>query len=88
MRSFGNTCEHLKTPTVKCEQCNGTGKILDSKKIGWERRAARKTARIGLRQMATLLGLSASYIYDLEHGRRNWSPKRLIDYNAALDRAS
>jgi predicted transcriptional regulator len=78
----------LKTPTVKCEHCNGTGKIPDSKKIGWQLREARKFARIGLREMAAEIGVSYGHLHDLEHGRRNWTPRLLTDYNAALDRAS
>ena len=77
-----------KAPTVKCAHCNGTGKVPDSRKIGWELRTARKRVRIGLREMAAEIGVSSGYLHDLEHGRRNWTDKVLTDYNAALNRAS
>jgi len=81
----GTTCEHLKTPTVKCRHCNGTGQMPDQRKIGWDLRTARKFARIGLREMATEIGVSSGYLHDLEHGRRNWTPKLIANYNAAVN---
>lgn len=77
-----------KTPTVKCVHCGGTGEVPDARKIGWGLRVARKRLGIGLREMAAEIGVSSGYLHDLEHGRRNWTPELLTDYNAALDRAS
>lgn len=71
---------------MKCAYCHGTGKAPGS--VGAKLRVARKRAHLGLREMAAEMGISSGYLHDLEHGRRNWTPKLLTDYNAALDRAS
>ena len=56
-----------------CAHCNGTGIALDHRQIGRERRADRLAAGLTLRAMAERTGYTASYLCDLELGRRNWN---------------
>ncbi len=57
---------------MKCEYCNGTGRKQDDRLIGLWARKNREASSIGLRQMADLIGLSHSYLCQLELGRRRW----------------
>lgn len=46
---------------------------IDNAKSGAMARKERLAKGIALRQMAKRVGLSPSYICDLEHGKRGWS---------------
>lgn len=67
-----------------CPRCQGTGEVIDHAAIGAEMQAKRKASKMTLVQMGNLMGLSFSYICDLEHGRRNWSEELKSKYLAAL----
>ena len=44
----------------------------------------RKKAGLTIRQMAKLTGYSASYVSDLEHGKRNWNTEKCERFQKAL----
>ncbi len=69
---------------MKCEQCNGTGESLNHKELGRERREARVELGVSLRDMAELMGLSHSYLCQLELGRRAWGSTLLRRFDLAL----
>ena len=69
--------------TKACPHCAGTGKILDQAAIGSEMRALRNSARLTGREVSRRLKLSASYLSDLELGRRNWSGDLIERYTEA-----
>lgn len=70
--------------TKPCPHCNGTGLTLDQKAMGSKMRGLREKAGVSGRDIAHRLGYSASYISDLELGRRNWSSEKIADYKEAL----
>lgn len=70
---------------IDCPRCNGTGKIPDDKDMGEEFRKMRIAKGLSLREISKLMGLSAQYICDLEHGRRIWSDGLQERYNKALE---
>jgi transcriptional regulator with XRE-family HTH domain len=74
-------------PTEPCPQCNGTGRCLDDRAVGAAMRQVRIAAGLSLRGVAKRLGVSAPYVSDLELGRRNWSPRRIEDFEKACDPA-
>jgi transcriptional regulator with XRE-family HTH domain len=49
---------------------------LDHAAIGALIRRARTSKRIGLKDLAKALAVSAPYLSDLERGRRNWTVER------------
>ena len=63
---------------MKCPTCNGTGLKPNQKEIGVALRGLRFEAGVGLRPMARLLGISHSYLSQLESGKRKWG-RSLID---------
>jgi len=52
-----------------CPRCGGSGKLPDS---SWMR-STRLEKGLSLREVANEIGISASYLSDLERGRRNLS---------------
>lgn len=69
---------------IPCERCGGTGVIPDSHRIGMNLRLIRKNERIGLRELARRLGVSAGNLHDLEHGRRSLSDEFIEQYQTAV----
>jgi transcriptional regulator with XRE-family HTH domain len=69
---------------MKCDKCNGTGILGDSRIIGARLRARRKRLRIALKAIAARLQISVGYLSDLEHGRRSWTEERVLHYELAL----
>jgi DNA-binding transcriptional regulator YiaG len=47
--------------------------------------AYRKAAKISSRSVARLMGISAMYLNDLEHGKRLWSTEKAKDFLDAVD---
>jgi hypothetical protein len=70
------------TPTIECPRCQGTGQILDQRELGRELRALRVASQMTLRAMSERLGITATYLCDLELGRRVWSPGRVQEFRA------
>ncbi len=68
-----------------CDKCGGTGRIPDDRIYGAEMRKFREAAGITARTVARRLEVSASYLSDLEHGRRRWTPKLIFAYTTAVE---
>lgn len=71
--------------TTPCPKCNGSGVVPDRKAQGAKMMAVRTAAGVKLREVAALLKVRVSYICDLEHGRKNWTPKMVNFYLAAVE---
>ena len=67
-----------------CPRCGGTGRLPDDRVMGAQMRERRQRAGLSLRALAKRLGLTASYLSDLERGRRHWSAKNVKRYADAL----
>lgn len=57
----------------RCPHCGGSGEVLNSVAIGNKIRDLRKEMGITMWLLAKKLGLSVSYLSDLELGRRVWT---------------
>ena len=60
-----------------CTRCGGTGYEVDDKALGHEMRVARLRKGLSLRDCAQQMGITPSYLCDLELGRRRWPAERL-----------
>jgi len=58
---------------MQCPKCKGRGAIPDPKQVGAMNRIIRLKAGLSLREVARRMRFSASYISDLELGRRPWN---------------
>ena len=67
-----------------CPRCGGSGKILDDRAFGNLLREARKKRGLSLREMARRCKWSASYVSDLELGKRIWTASKHRRYEKAL----
>ena len=73
MTTLCKTCEG--EGRVKCGDCHGSGEVVDIRRI-------RKSAGISLRTFADRLGYSASYVCDVELGRRRLTSRLFHAYEA------
>jgi transcriptional regulator with XRE-family HTH domain len=73
------------TKTLKCPTCEGKGSIDNPIFTGQKMRTLREGRGLTLRSMAGKVGISLSYLTDLEHGRRNWSPELIAKCHKALE---
>lgn len=69
-----------------CQHCAGTGKEPDHRQLGEDLRRFREWHEASLTAVAEELGLSKSYVCDLELGRRNWRMDLIDRYRAAVMR--
>ena len=69
---------------MRCLRCNGTGKEPNQKRLGKQARENRIAAKKTVQALADLMGLSISYISDLELGKRNWNTDLIKRFNAAI----
>ena len=60
-----------------CPRCQGTGEVINDRIVGSQYRSRRELLGIPLREIARRCGWSASYLSDLELGRRRWSTKQM-----------
>jgi len=72
----------MKTPTIPCCHCKGTGREPDQVAIGAVFRKQRGS--LSLTEVAKRMNRSIGYISDLEHGRKNWNPGITAAYENAL----
>lgn len=70
--------------TLKCDKCNGTGRIIDDRKMGQEMRVRRTRKGVSLHRLAREMGISVAYLSDLELGRRHWHDNIRSHFMAAL----
>ena len=61
---------------------------IDNKLTGEDARKQREKAGLSLREMAELMSTSSTYVFDLEHGNRNWNEDMIKRYETALKKAS
>ena len=59
--------------------------IDDHEATGRTAQERRWSMGVGLRELARRMGLSASYVCDLEHGRRAWNEDRIRRYVDGLE---
>ncbi len=71
-------------PQVPCRYCNGQGSHDDPVVVGRNKRLQRKKARIGLREAAEKMGISASYLSDMELGRRPFTEQMAELFDKAI----
>ena len=57
----------------------------DRKAQGREMKRRRNAARVTLREVSELMGLSIGYLSDMEHGRKGWTPRKINFYMAAIE---
>lgn len=69
-----------------CRRCSGTGREPDARAIGTSVRRLREASGRSLRDVAEALGITASYLCDLELGRRLLSAQRLAQVRKELSR--
>lgn len=58
--------------TVQCPHCRGSGRLPDWRITGAKVRAARKTKRLSLRELARMVGCSYVYLSNMERGKLPW----------------
>jgi transcriptional regulator with XRE-family HTH domain len=61
-----------------CCRCHGSGDEPDNGFIGRQLRANREHEGISLRAMALKLGVSSSFLSQLERGDRTWKPELVL----------
>ena len=67
-----------------CRRCGGTGHEPDHERIGEAMRRDREAAGLTLVQIAERMGVSGSYLSDLERGKRAWHEPIRQRYLTAL----
>lgn len=70
----------LGRDAVGCAYCRGE---IDHVRLGIKMSLLRKNAGMSQKRLGEILGVSASYLGDLEHGRRNWTAQREADFRTA-----
>ena len=68
----------------KCRRCKGSGREPDQVETGLWFRAHRQQIGVSLRLMSKRLGISPSFLSNLEQGRRVWTEEVRNAYKAAL----
>lgn len=64
----------------QCPRCEGTGKVVQ----GEEMKALRLQERLEAKTVAERMGISQSFLCDLENNRRDWTKARELAYRKAL----
>ena len=70
---------------MNCKHCAGTGVEPDNAAIGAAMRGIRIASHQTLRNVAATMEISATYLSDLELGRRNWNHDILAKFQRATD---
>lgn len=74
----------MKVGAKACHCCDGSGTETDNLKLGRALSGLRLRQQISLRGMARELGISHTYLWQLENGRRNWPANLIKNYRNAL----
>lgn len=69
---------------LSCPKCGGSGKVQNPAYIGILLRQLRLRQKVSLRGISQRMGLSHTYIYELECGRKAWTPELARRYRSAL----
>lgn len=64
----------MRDYNLQCSRCGGTGQEPDWRQQGHAMRELRKNHGHSLRAMSNFLGISASYLSDMELGKRRYLP--------------
>lgn len=68
----------------KCPCCRGSGNLSGDHATGMKMRAIRLKAKAPLEKVATYMGFTRQYIYDLEMGNNRWNQVLIQRYQNAL----
>ena len=71
---------------IRCPHCDGVGYVHDDRELGALLKKQRLAANIQQKDLAHAIGISASYLLDLELGRRHWTPEIKKLYLAGLSK--
>ena len=74
----------MNTANKPCQQCAGTGKVVDQAALGESLRKARAKTRKTLTAVAKAMDISAPYLSDLERGHRFWSIELIERFKKAI----
>ena len=66
--------------TLNLEKRKMMVEVLDHAKIGINAMSLRKENGLTLREMSAKMGISISYLCDLEHGRKSWNKRLMISF--------
>lgn len=72
-----------KLKTQACGTCNGVG-VVPADDVGPVLRTEREKAGVTRSALAEAIGISASYLRDLEEGYKRWSNEMLESYQRWL----
>ena len=72
-----------KLKMKNCSECAGTGTV-PADDVGPVLREAREKAGLLQKDVAEYMGISPTYIFDLETGRRPWTNEQVGSYQRAL----
>jgi len=67
----------------RCMRCGGKGWVEGASAL----RAKRLKTKASLRSVARLMDITASYLSDLERGKRNWSADMVSRFEVALEQS-
>ncbi len=73
------------TALVKCEYCMGSGETQDAKEVGADMKRHRLSRGVTLRDFAKALGISHTYLCQLENGTRRWRLAMVELYASKLE---
>lgn len=73
-------------PQTECPTCHGSGTAINSVKVGQWLRAEREQAKVTGSRIAVAMGISPTYLSDLEFARRLWNQDLIKRYLAALNK--
>jgi transcriptional regulator with XRE-family HTH domain len=69
----------------QCHCCNGSGVEKNHKTLGQSMRNSRIKAGLSLRKMAKKIGISFSFLAQLERGNRHWTQDVEYKFLKALE---
>lgn len=74
----------MELPMKRCPTCKGVGRITDRAAVAADLRVARRDIGVSLRTMAGNLGITPTYLSDLERGNRLISDRLIASYTELL----
>ena len=74
----------MMTQHKTCPTCSGTGKIIDPRDEGADWRKKRKKSGLSQKDVAKKMKVSATFLSDLELGRRTWNDKHRTSFLKAI----
>ena len=81
------TREHERSCAAHCSSLRvltKTVEVPDHEATGRQMREARVAVGLSLREVSRRMKLSASFVSDLERGRRNWNDYMVASFEAAI----